>query len=32
VVRVDDGLSDLENHVSSAPFADSILTRAALVP
>ena len=30
VVRVDDGLSDLENHVSSAPFADPILTRAAI--
>src|SRR5690606_24890594 len=28
VVRVDDGLSDLENHVSSAPFASSLLARA----
>src|SRR5690606_2008980 len=27
VVRVDDGLSDLENHVSSAPFAGSMLAR-----
>ena len=29
VVRVDDGLSDLENHVSSAPFAAASLSRQA---
>src|SRR5919112_4117406 len=31
VVRVDDGLSDLENHVSSAPFATPRLPRLEIV-